>query len=396
METIMDRYAIPATIALGLWLSFAAADEASGVDRDSAVGWYGLASGDEVLVTYAATGPLRLYQLGAHYRAEALTETARGEYLAETADGPAALSFHDAGARPGPGFDLRGPDGRLQRATRLAEQPYRLREVEYASDVTLSATVLLPDRPSPVAGAVLVHGSGDSDRDNGWYLTIADHLARAGIAVLFPDKRGTGRSGGDWQTARFADFAADALAGRDRLAAIPGVDPARVGLIGMSQGGSWVVPAAITLTDDLPWVVNVVGTTVTPNEQLRHETRQTLRQKGVPGWLVPVIEPVAVWVPKRRRSQWWDLNGDYDPMPAWAASDIPVLVVYGGEDETDNVPVGESLARLAPLMRPPSRFRVEVFEDSGHGLYTPGTRTIRPEFLALLAEWIAARAPGPV
>mgnify|MGYP000623907238 CR=1 FL=1 len=174
-------------------------------------------------------------------------------------------------------------------------------------------------------------------------------------------------------------------AGRDRLAAIPGVDPARVGLIGMSQGGSWVVPAAITLTDDLPWVVNVVGTTVTPNEQLRHETRQTLRQKGVPGWLVPVIEPVAVWVPKRRRSQWWDLNGDYDPMPAWVASDMPVLVVYGGEDETDNVPVGESLARLAPLMRPPSRFRVEVFEDSGHGLYTPGTRTIRPEFLALLA-----------
>ncbi len=110
---------------------------------------------------------------------------------------------------------------------------------------------------------------------------------------------------------------------------------------------------------------------------------------------MPVVEPVAAWVPKRRRARWWDINGDYDPMPAWAASEMPVLVVYGREDEQDNVPVAESLARLEPLLQPPSRFRVEVYENSGHGLYAPGTRTIRPEFLALLAEWIAARAPAP-
>lgn len=36
----------------------------------------------------------------------------------------------------------------------------------------------------------------------------------------------------------------------------------------------------------------------------------------------------------------------YDPMPFWLQVRGPVLVVYGADDEHDNVPVAESVRRL--------------------------------------------------
>ena len=72
--------------------------------------------------------------------------------------------------------------------------------------VTLSGTLLLPESRGPHPAIVLAHGSGAQDR-NGYLANIrfmADHLARHGIAVLTFDKRGSGRSTGDWASARLA------------------------------------------------------------------------------------------------------------------------------------------------------------------------------------------------
>ncbi len=99
--------------------------------------------------------------------------------------------------------------------------------------------------PGRHGAVVLVHGSGPETR---WGTSryIADRLARAGIAALIYDKRGSGASGGDWRTASFEDLARDALAGVDLLDARPGIDPARIGIHGHSQGGV-IGPLAATL-----------------------------------------------------------------------------------------------------------------------------------------------------
>ena len=55
------------------------------------------------------------------------------------------------------------------------------------------------------------------------FLVLADHLTRAGIAVLRFDDRGFGESGGDFATATSEDFMQDALAGVSYLAARPEV-----------------------------------------------------------------------------------------------------------------------------------------------------------------------------
>src|SRR5205085_2653506 len=111
-------------------------------------------------------------------------------------------------------------------------------DVRYSNGlVSLSATLEVPRIPGRLPAVVIVHGSGMSDRRNAWTTAYADALARRGIVVLYPDKRGSGSSDGDWRTASFADLAGDASAGVALLRARPDVDPSRIGAIGFSQGG---------------------------------------------------------------------------------------------------------------------------------------------------------------
>jgi|SRR5215469_686304 len=69
------------------------------------------------------------------------------------------------------------------------------------------------------------------------FLVLADYLMRKGSAVLRYDKRGVGRSGGNYAAATTSDFAFDAEAAFSYLRARPEVDPRKVGLIGHSEGG---------------------------------------------------------------------------------------------------------------------------------------------------------------
>ena len=115
-----------------------------------------------------------------------------------------------------------------------------MEEVEFSgAGVRLSATITLPGPASASPGIVLIGGSGPSDRHNdGFFDLLRDHLANAGEAVLAYDKRGAGRSTGDWATATIDDLAADAAAAVATLQAHPLVT-GRVGVLGHSEGG-WV------------------------------------------------------------------------------------------------------------------------------------------------------------
>jgi len=113
-------------------------------------------------------------------------------------------------------------------------------------------------------------------------------------------------------------------------------------------------------------------------------------QQGFPKLVAMALQPIASAVPKQRRDVWWEKNGDVDPMPYWEKVEAPVLVLYGREDERDNVPVQASVDRLAPLeARRGSDFTVEVFDGVGHGFRESGSQQIRLDVLELLGDWIA-------
>jgi len=92
------------------------------------------------------------------------------------------------------------------------------------------------------------------------FLVLADHLTRQGIAVLRYDKRGVGLSGGNPDPQSTSDdYASDVRAAVRFLKIQPQVDPAKVGLIGHSEGGI-IAPMVAAGSSDIAFIVLLAGT----------------------------------------------------------------------------------------------------------------------------------------
>jgi len=120
--------------------------------------------------------------------------------------------------------------------TPAAAPPYKEEDVTFQSDgVALTGTLRVPLTKDRHPAIFLLQGSGAVDRDGEWF--YADHFARHGIATLVFDKRGTGKSGGDYRDESLDDEAADALAGVHYLQSRKDINAKQVGLYGRSHGG---------------------------------------------------------------------------------------------------------------------------------------------------------------
>ena len=302
-------------------------------------------------------------------------------------------------------------------------EAYRTEDVRYKSgSLNLAALLMLPQAEKPVAGAVILQGSGANDRTNGWARSIAEILVRERVAVLLTDKRGCGASEGDWQRAHFGDLAEDALAGVRFLRGRPEIDRERVGVVGLSQGG-WVAPLAAARSREVAFVVDISGAAVSFAEQSFTEMANTARQAGLTeaqvGEVLALNRAVAEylatgdWEPYRQAreralaSEWralaagfpgspdlplWNFFrgvAGFDPMPYWVQLTEPVLVLYGAEDERDNVPVAESVRRLEHAFKSAGKtnYQITVIPGAGHG-FLDQRRELMPAFVEALGSWV--------
>ena len=321
---------------------------------------------------------------------------------------------------------------------------YREEEVEFRNgEITLSGTLLIPATRGPHPAIVLAHGSGVQDR-NGYLANIrflADHLARHGIAVLTYDKRGSGRSTGEWATASFADLAGDLVAGVRMLRTRPGIIAAQVGAGGSSQAG-WVAAKAVTLLPDVAFVVltSAGGSGYTVEEQNLYNTEVEMRAAGMSedrvaraldlqrrffamlrrgpeahardydeavrsaredpslrDWIFPMSSEVD-W---GNRNAWYlALEVGFDPLSAWRAYKGPVLGVFGELDA--QTPVAGVVPRFtdALMSRKGADFTVTVFANASH-LLLEATRAsddelerlerFAPGFYDFISDWLRGR-----
>ena len=110
-------------------------------------------------------------------------------------------------------------------------------------DNRLSGTACLPEDNRRFPLVLVVHGSGPVDRDENMkgqqlnvFNTIAHYLAREGIASLRYDKRGCGKSSGDYYAAGHSDLVNDAVSWFDALRQCDFVDTDRIFALGHSEG----------------------------------------------------------------------------------------------------------------------------------------------------------------
>lgn len=152
-------------------------------------------------------------------------------------------------------------------------------------DRVLGATLTLPAGKGPFPAVMLIAGSGPNDRDETVFghkpfLVIADHLTRQGFAVLRYDKRGVGKSTGNFSTATIEDFANDARAVVNYLKQQEEIDPDRIGLLGHSEGG--LVSAMLAAENrDIAFAVLMAAPGTTGMEIVLDQNQISLTHQGV-------------------------------------------------------------------------------------------------------------------
>lgn len=224
-----------------------------------------------------------------------------------------------------------------------------------SGDVRLSYRLDLPQRSGRVGAVVFGHGSGRQTKDS--CRLLAGHFLARGFATLCFDKRGVGESTGTFvfvgakdSIPVFDDLASDLAAGVAFLRQRAEIDPARIGLAGVSQAG-WIIPLAARKSKPA-FMVLLVGPAVSV---------------GIENFYSRIVEDTNAPVEDgyRQLPSFTGFHG-FDPRPVLESLDVPGLWLLGGADRSIPTPATvEILDRLIAQGRPYARV---VFPEAGHDL----------------------------
>ncbi|MCC6143405.1 MAG: alpha/beta hydrolase, partial [Candidatus Hydrogenedentes bacterium] len=160
----------------------------------------------------------------------------------------------------------------------VPELPYTTEEASFSRDgVSFGGTLFLPASPGPHPAIVCYHGSGDNER--WWLFDDADHFARLGFACYVWDKRGCGNSGGHWEEADFDILAEDGIAAVEMLKGREDIDPARIGVYGISQA-CWIMPLAASKCPDIRFILAISGAVTTVEDEGYYDYWYRMDQAG--------------------------------------------------------------------------------------------------------------------
>jgi dipeptidyl aminopeptidase/acylaminoacyl peptidase len=333
------------------------------------------------------------------------------------------------------------PDGEARRDFGFTEVP-----VTFPSDgVTIAGSLRLPPAPGRHPAVVYAHGSGPGTGNQ--ISLLAHFFLHRGIAVLGYDKRGVGASTGDWRRIDFPELASDALAAVRYLRSRPDIDPQKVGLFGISQGG-WIVSLAASRSPDVAFFISHSGPGVSPRKQeftmltnimgeagfsrdeidgvlqamsLLYEFGKTGKNGDKLDELVGKLKQnpkLADFLPPLSKELdrdklyekqemgdpgwFYHLDVDYDPIPAVKRLRSPGLFIFGKHDFT--VPVDESVGRIEAALKEAGNrtCRVVVLPNAGHGvLEVDPAKPRQPAapmrlaegYLRLLGDWLDKELP---
>jgi pimeloyl-ACP methyl ester carboxylesterase len=322
-----------------------------------------------------------------------------------------------------------------EEALEHSTKPYTDQDVAFtneAAHINLAGTFSVPNGKGPFPAVLLIAASGPEGRDeevegHHVFVVLSDYLLRKGIAVLRFDKRGVGKSTGDWNKATFDGLVADADAAFQYLKGRPEVNRRRLGVIGHSEGGS-IAPAVAATDKDVAFVVAMAGSGLNGEvricEQQAYMAKETSgaspeQQASIRDLCHHIFATVAktpddaeairrinelvaaakadkqikeLLTPQFVRQELTD-----DPVKYVKQIHVPMLALIGTLDRI--VPAEPYVAVMKPVLAKIPGSRVEVLNGLNHVMQTAQTgsplefgtieETISPVALQAIGDWIS-------
>ena len=295
-----------------------------------------------------------------------------------------------------------------------AGAPYRAEHVRIPtpSGHVLAGTLTIPQGARGRLPVVItISGSGPQDRDESLpivpgfrpFRQIADTLGRRGVAVLRLDDRGTGESTGDFAKSSSADFADDVRAAIAWLRARPDVNPARIALLGHSEG-AMIAPMVAATDPRLAGIVLMAGPSKRGREVLDHQIRYGIEHDSS---IAPAKRDSAFAASRIAADTtaapppWMKFFLAYEPLPTIRKVKVPVLVLQGATDQQVTADQAEAIG--AALRQAGNRdVTVRVLPNRNH-LFLPDSignpagyvrlpsGKIGPDVLGEIAGWLVPR-----
>jgi fermentation-respiration switch protein FrsA (DUF1100 family) len=325
--------------------------------------------------------------------------------------------------------------------------PYKEEELTFPnakSKISLAGTLTLPSGSGPFPAAILISGAGPQDRDESLvghrpFLILADHLTRKGIAVLRFDKRGMGKSTGDFASATMEDLTGDTEAALAYLNTRKEINPKKIGLIGHSEG-CLIAPVVAANSPAVAWIVLLAGPGMKGEDVLLLQSELILRAAGVNDGEVArtlafnkqtyvivrqekdpaaleaklnelvqttstgaALPPAAVQAQVRLLvSPWFRFFLDYDPVPTLQKTLCPLLALNGEKDL--QIPPKENLAKIQKALQDAGNHDFQatelpalnhLFQHAPTGSpteYGGILETMAPEALNAVSDWVLKHA----
>ncbi|HEY0764766.1 MAG TPA: alpha/beta fold hydrolase [Pyrinomonadaceae bacterium] len=316
------------------------------------------------------------------------------------------LTFRDNGGRRGVhviDLDVKG----RQSGAFATRSPVAREEVTFKNgDVELSGTVLVPTSKGKHPAIVYTHGGGPAKREVYWGLGYL--FAARGFVVLSYDKRGVGKSTGNWGAASFQDLADDAVAGARFLQARTDVAANKIGFFGQSQGG-WIAPLAASRFPDAAFAIALSGGGLSPAETELLDSEFELKKAGYTASEISdalkfqklkneiITSPsdnvkwdeyararaiakdkkwyrqpgIDIRGPEKRDDPFWTYFRRfyyYDPAPTLRSSKAPLLTLFGELDTPEGVKAQVTAIKQILDQAGRKDYIVKVYPNGSHNL----------------------------
>ncbi|KHF38571.1 alpha/beta hydrolase [Halalkalibacter okhensis] len=300
---------------------------------------------------------------------------------------------------------------------------YTSEEISFRSEEQiLVGTLYKPITTYPYRVVVILHAANLGERNDRYYDHLKDLFTSNGIGVFLYDRRGTGDSTGNFNTARFEDLAMDALSAIAILDERD--DVGSIGLCGISQGG-WIASLATSLTSQVSFLIMVSTPGVSPSEQMLYASSISMKEAGFPkeiveearsvkkmvdeyfrekveregvqavlqqkvkeAWYPYAYLPPKGCLPRNKKNSKWYYELDYNPIKCFKTVNIPLLFIFADKDIY--VPVDDSIGPLTQATFSNKDVLFLTIKNTDHFMYDTELKgeIISKEYVTNLINWV--------